>query len=118
MSASRIAEVISQGRFRVAPPSLGWLDNGECEGSKFHSPSPLLVRPLALSDAVGILIFGIDPGTDQETVNLCATCMDNLTVYLSILVTYEGKTPRSVRRDFGNQTRHLGDRAWLLHSQA
>jgi hypothetical protein len=115
MSAERIAEVVSLAPRRVAPDSLSGLAGGVCQGSKFHSPAPLLVRSLALGDAVGLLVFEQDPGTDVEPVHLCATCRDNLTVYLSVLAAYDGATPHSVRRDFGNLTRALGDRAWALH---
>lgn len=115
MSAARIAQVVEAARHRVAPASLEWLAGGECEGSKFHSPAPLLVRPVALGDAVATLVFEQESSTDDEPVRLCATCTDNLTVYLSVLAAYAGDTPQAVRRDFGNIIRVLGDRAWTLH---
>lgn len=117
MAAARIAKVVAEARRPVAPASLEWLGGGDCQGSKFHSPAPLLVRPIALSDAVTVLVLEQPGSSDEEVVRLCATCTDNLTVYLSVLAAYAGQTPQAVRRDFGNTIRSLGDRAWALHQQ-
>lgn len=115
MSAKRIASVLA-GAASPAPV-LSWLTGGECQGSKFHSPTPLLVRPHHLSEEVNRVAHGIDVADGSDLVYLCSTCADNLTVYLSVLWAYDGATPHSVRRDFGNVIRDLGDRAWAHHLQ-
>lgn len=114
MSLGRIAAVLGKATFDPPVLALTWLGIGDCEGSKHHSPTPLLVRPHHLSDEVPNLI-GSNERTGEDLVYLCSTCADNLTVYLSVLWAYDGATPHSVRRDFGNLIRDLGDRAWTHH---
>ena len=106
MTVSRLATVIAEA------PGAPWVEvdmmGVPCEGSKFHSPRPLLVRPYDLA--------GDDvPLAECDKVNLCGICEDNLALYLGILAAYEGETPCSVRKDFGNIIRALGDRAWSHH---
>lgn len=60
----------------------------ECEGSRFHSPRPMLVRPFAMPDAPGGMMY------------LCGTCADNVHLLLALL--NQGEVPWSVRRYFGN----------------
>lgn len=69
-----------------------------CAGSKFHSPTPLVV----LKTPVG-----------EEIIPLCGTCRDNLGVFLSLMTTSNGSLPWEVRREFGNRIRSLGMTAWL-----
>lgn len=114
MRAKRIVKVLSESRKEITlPGALTWLQTGDCEGSKHHSPSPLLIRPYYLSAAVDDVLGndGIGQG-DNDLVYLCSTCRDNLTVYLSILYAYDGAPPLAVKRDFGNIIRTLGERAW------
>lgn len=82
-----------------------------CEGAKFHSPQPLLVREYGLD---GALVFPTDgPHTEEyDTVWLCGTCAANLTVLLCLLKAHDGDLPWEARREFGNLVRALGMRAW------
>lgn len=110
--AERITGLLTKSSANVDLPGvLTWLQTGDCEGSKHHSPSPLLVRPFYLSAAVDE-VLGHEPREEDDLVYLCSTCRDNLTVYLSVLYAYDGAAPLAVKRDFGNIIRHLGDRAW------
>ena len=114
MTAERVLQVVSAAPGWV-PGSSNWLSGLPCEGSKFHIPRPLLVRPHYLTDEVSRVAGDEVPPLDGDVVLLCGTCADNLTVYLTIRWAYEGATPQTVRRDFGNITRALGDRAWEHH---
>lgn len=117
MRAERITSLLTKSASHVSVPgTLTWLQTGDCEGSKHHSPSPLLVRPYYLSAAVDEVLDQA-PREEDDLVYLCSTCRDNLTVYLSILYAYSGAAPMAVKRDFGNIIRHLGDRAWEHHIQ-
>jgi hypothetical protein len=112
-----IAEAMHDVR---TPPwlSLERLDHDHpCEGSKFHSPCPLLVRRHDLSDFVA-LMAGEDEalGEALDAVWLCSTCLDNLTVYVSLLLLHDNTVDWKVRRGFGNTIRDLGRRAWQHHA--
>ena len=109
--SSRIVRLLSATNVPSVTSDLAWLQSGSCDGSKHHSPSPLLVRPYHLSAAVAHVV-GVASETEKDLVYLCSTCKDNLTVYLSILYAYDGATPLAVKRDFGNLILALGDRAW------
>jgi hypothetical protein len=114
MSAERIRRVISEAKPGTIPDEmLAWVSGPPCDGSKFHSPTPLIVREYYLSDVV----FTMKDNTSlhEDPVHLCATCSDNMDVYLSILYAYDGVMPTLSRRDFGNTIRDLGDRAWAHH---
>ena len=113
MSVQRIAQVIAEAPGTL-PVMYGWVQGTACEGSKFHSPRPLLVLPHDLRNHVGLALQEPAP-SESENVYLCGTCADNLTLYLAILLAYDGETPGSVRKDFGNTIRYLGDRAWAYH---
>lgn len=65
----------------------------DCEGAKFHSPQPLQVHPVLLSDG--------------SWANLCGTCRDNLSILRDLLAANSGTLPWSVRREFGNLIRAL-----------
>jgi hypothetical protein len=119
MSTGRVATLLAERRVDHLLP---WMNHGvECDGSKFHSPRPLLVRPYDLTrlvEQVQVGGAGVAPGEhiDPEAlIHLCAVCFDNLTVFLSILLAYDGQTPEAVRRDFANLIRDLGDAAWSHH---
>ena len=43
------------------------VDDHECEGAKFHSPQPLVVREVV-----------VGPAIEGRTAWLCSTCADNL----------------------------------------
>lgn len=109
--SSRIITVLARSAVQSLPTDLAWLQSGDCEGSRHHSPSPLLIRPYNLTAAMDTVLGQCSP-TESETVYLCSTCKDNLTVYLSVLYAYDGAPPLAVKRDFGNIIRALGDRAW------
>ena len=68
-----------------------------CAGAKFHSPTPLTVREIAVGD---------------DTVFLCGTCHDNLHVFLDLMHAKEGNVPWEARRCFGNLLRAIGTRAY------
>lgn len=119
MSKSRIAQVVADAKpgtisLGLRAPLLEMMNGATCEGSKFHSPTPLLVRPIYLSDLTVLLTNeGILIGEDP--VYLCGVCEDNLAVYLSIRWAYDGRLPLRVKRDFGNLIHAIGDRAWEHH---
>lgn len=73
-------------------------DQAACEGSKHHSPSPLLVREVQVA-----------PG---QQAWLCGTCEGNLSVLQHLLVAHDGALPWPVRRCFGNLIRALAERSW------
>lgn len=109
MTASRIATALEQAD--IDSNLNAWIGGGDCQGSKFHSPRPLLVRPYHLSTLV-VEAQGQEPGSRSDLAHLCATCFDNVTVYVSLLIAYDGAPPPGLRRDFGNVIRELGHRAW------
>jgi hypothetical protein len=114
MTVARIAKVVREAPGYV-PGTSDWLSGLPCEGSKFHSPRHLVVRPHYLTNEVSLHAQDDTLLLDGDLVHLCGTCADNLSVYLTILVAYDGATPHTVRRDFGNGIRALGDRAWAHH---
>lgn len=114
MTITRIAQVIEEAPGYV-PGTSEWLKGHPCEGSKFHSPVPLLVRRHYLSDLMAMIDPGIVEPIQEEPLYLCSTCQDNLAVYLTVFYAYDGVIPKMVRRDFGNLIRDLGDRAWEYH---
>lgn len=83
----------------------------QCEGAKFHSPQPLLVREYGLDGAVLYPNDG-EHSAVHDTVWLCGTCASNLTVLLCLLRAHGGDLPWEARREFGNLVRALGMRAW------
>jgi hypothetical protein len=82
------------GEIKPIHPALRQVDE-ECQGAKYHSPAPLLVEEVQ-----------IGPG---RWVTLCGTCRDNLKVYEDLKGHFNGEIPWSVRREFGNQLRSIGD---------
>jgi hypothetical protein len=65
----------------------------ECEGARFHSPQPLVVREVQIRKGYKVM--------------LCGTCADNLTTLKTLIASYDGELPWPVRREFGNQIRAL-----------
>jgi len=86
---------------------------GECEGSRYHSPTPLLVStvPLVPPEWTG------KGSAASPRVVLCGTCRDNLTVLQRILLAKDGDIPWQARREFGNTIRAIGDRGWRLYRE-
>ncbi len=114
--ASRIVGLLAAAPHPESlPVALSWLQTGDCDGSRHHSPSPLLIKPVYLSSLLDEVLGG-DARAGEDLVYLCSTCRDNVTVYLSILYAYNGAAPRAVKRDFGNLTLTLGERAWQYWS--
>lgn len=66
-------------------------DGADCEGAKFHSPTPLRVHLVDLGQG--------------RWVRLCGTCRDNAAVLL--LLEQLGADDVPWRRGFGNQLRRL-----------
>jgi hypothetical protein len=100
---ARVAKALRDAGIDV--PKQGWFasDGTLCEGAKFHSPTPLVLRDVSL-------IPGSSP-VDLTAV-LCATCADNLSVLQQLLVANDGELPWPVRREFGNQLRALAFQGW------
>lgn len=71
----------------------------ECEGAKFHSPSPLVLHSVEVAG---------------ETVHLCGTCRENMEVLRHLLVQNGGDLPWPVRREFGNRVRALAEKGWRM----
>jgi hypothetical protein len=67
----------------------------ECQGSKFHSPRPMIVHPLPMPHSPGEMIY------------LCGTCRDNVLLLLDL--QKEEEMPWPVKRCFGNLVRALAD---------
>lgn len=70
---------------------------GDCEGSRYHSPRPLMTYRVALDDGA--------------IVQLCGTCRDNLRL-LRNLLDEDAPLPWDALREFGNRIRDLGRRGW------
>lgn len=62
-----------------------------CQGSKFHSPRPMVVHPVPMPHAPGGMIY------------LCGTCSDNVRLLLAL--QEQGPVPWTVQRCFGNLIR-------------
>lgn len=63
----------------------------ECQGSKFHSPRPMVVHPFPMPHVPGEMIY------------LCGTCSDNVRLLLAL--ESQGEVPWTVKRCFGNLVR-------------
>lgn len=87
----RIAELLTE----LAPNYYGFLnDELECQGAKYHSPTPLHVREVNIGG---------------KKVPLCGTCQDNLNVYQELKKRTPDGVPWKVRREFGNRLRQIGE---------
>lgn len=68
------------------------LDGRVCEGARFHSPTPLLLREVRVG---------------KRKALLCGACADNFALLKALIKEYDGNPPWEVRREFGNQMRAL-----------
>ena len=84
-----------------------------CEGSKFHSPTPMFVAEVPLIPRS----WGEEHSAAGPVVRLCGTCRDNLAILRQIFVQTKGEVPWEVRREFGNTIRALAERAWALRTE-
>jgi hypothetical protein len=82
------------GEIKPIHPALRWGDE-ECQGAAFHSPKPLNLHEVSLGE--------------NRIVYLCGTCWTNLKLYLDLKLHFQGEIPWSVRREFGNRLRSIGD---------
>lgn len=84
-----------------------------CEGSKFHSPTPLVTYPydLAAPD-----LAPPEKGKPKDPVRLCGVCRGNLGVFL--MLTDSGDLEWEVQRQFGNRIRALGQRVIAHRGEA
>jgi hypothetical protein len=64
-----------------------------CEGAKFHSPTPLILHDVHLSNG--------------RVVSLCGCCRDNADVLAALLAQFAQDLEWPVRREFGNKLRAL-----------
>lgn len=64
----------------------------ECEGAKFHSPTPLVLFEVA---------------GPSRTLHLCGTCRANYLVLRALMIHYDRELEWPVRREFGNKLRGL-----------
>ena len=71
----------------------GQPSDSSCKGAQHHSPRPILLHEVAL--------------TDGRSVMLCGTCRDNLATLTHLLRSTSGQVPWGVRREFGNAIRAL-----------
>lgn len=77
---------------RLALPGIPAHDH-DCQGSKFHSPRPMIVHRLEM------------PHKPGEPLYLCGTCLDN--VRLLTALEHATPIPWTARRCFGNTIRAL-----------
>lgn len=118
---ANLAEMLDEGDF---PTRGGFFaaDDNLCEGAKFHSPTPLVLKVVSLNP---YYLSADTPGgvegkreVDAGTVVLCGTCADNLGVLQDLLIRHNGSLPWKVRREFGNQIRIMAERGWALTEEA
>lgn len=89
-------------------------DEAVCEGSKFHSPTPLFVDPFVT--LIPTQWSAQASAQLSPRVALCGTCKDNLAILQQIMLACGGEVPWQVRREFGNSIRALADKGWRLYS--
>lgn len=65
-----------------------------CEGSKFHSPRPLIVHPFRIKG---------------RALYLCGVCRDNVSTYITLQKESPEKLTWVVQRGFGNEIRRIAD---------
>lgn len=86
----------------VSAPGRILAERATCAGAKFHSPTPLTVREVAIGD---------------DAVYLCGTCHDNLLVFMDLMKAMEGNMPWETRRCFGNLLRAVGMRLYASQGE-
>lgn len=89
-------------------------DDTECEGSRFHSPTPLFVSTVPLIPQAW---SARAHAQFSPRVSLCGTCRDNLAILQQILLETDGDVPWQVRREFGNTIRALADKGWRRYQE-
>jgi hypothetical protein len=82
-----------------------------CEGSKFHSPTPLVCTKVDLRDLVD------NTEALSDVVWLCGVCAANLRIFVRLMVATEGDLEWEVRREFGNRIRDLGMKVWTYRKE-
>lgn len=85
----------------ITPETGSFARETDCEGARFHSPNPLVIREVCLA-----------PDNEGVSALLCGTCADNLAVLQSLLLRHDGDVEWPVRREFGNLVRALALRGW------
>lgn len=86
-----------------------------CEGARFHSPRPLVVREYVVRDGAVVIVDG--PETHEAGVWLCGTCASNVEVMASLMAAYDGALPWAARREFGNSVRAIAESGWTPKEQ-
>lgn len=87
----------------------------DCQGSKYHTPNPLILRCYVVRWEQGSgRRTKLQPceDSDQDFVWLCGTCASNLDIFLSLMDATDGNVPWETRREFGNLIRSLGLDRW------
>ena len=102
-----IARLISEAGGLLLPGVLAQGDE-PCEGARFHSPRPMLVREFEATPGGLVEVVGVTerPGT----VWLCGLCADNVNVALHLLAAHDGSLPWQARRGFGHSVRSIARR--------
>lgn len=87
-----------------------------CEGARFHSPRPLVVREYVVRGSKVTPVEGLD--APEDAVWLCGTCASNVEVMSSLLDAYNGALAWEARREFGNSVRAIAERGWIREQTA
>lgn len=89
-------------------------DDAECEGSKYHTPTPMFTNAVRLvPEEWDSSISAFSP-----VVMLCGTCRDNLAMLQQIYAARDGDVPWPVRREFGNLIQALAKTGWARYADA
>jgi hypothetical protein len=75
-----------------------------CQGAKFHSPRPLVVRAYETRDG--------------GVIHLCPVCKDNIDLYDYLIGLYHDELPWPIRREFGNVLREAAKRLFADADEA
>lgn len=112
-----ISEAVREHGQTVLDRLAGRADGHPCDGSKYHSPTPLVVDDVWLSAVVSEAIGAGTPDEQpaEKPVWLCGTCKDNLRVFVLLMHASSGSLSWQVRREFGNKIRDLGVLAWDMY---
>lgn len=103
-----IRRLVTQAGGLPLPGVLAETD-GPCQGARFHSPRPLIVREYLVRDNSLVEVTSVVAPSDA--VWLCATCASNVEVLVTLLRLH-GALPWSARREFGNAVRSIAERGW------
>jgi hypothetical protein len=87
-----------------------------CQGARFHSPRPLVVREYVVRGGKVIPVDTTE--SPEDSVWLCGTCASNVEVMTSLLVAYNGSLSWQARREFGNDVRAIAERGWIKEQTA